>query len=77
MTADEIEQLSEEDVLALMRREGLEVVHSLFATIHHRSPERPDGYDEDDLEEISESLADGDLAQWRRQLIAHFAAKAG
>lgn len=75
MTADEIEALSEEEVLDLMRREGLQVVHSMFATIHHRSDERPDGFSEDDLDEISGELETADLRRWRRELVAHFAGK--
>ncbi|MDX2274210.1 MAG: hypothetical protein NW206_02070 [Hyphomonadaceae bacterium] len=77
MTPNEINKLSRDELLDTMRREGLEVVHSMFSTIHHRSPQRPDGFDEDDLDEIGEDLADADLATWRRQLIEHFAAKNG
>jgi len=75
MTADEIEALSEEEVLELMRREGLQVVHSMFASIHARSDERPDGFTEDDLDEISDGLEDADLRRWRAELVAHFAGK--
>lgn len=75
MTKDEIEALSEEEVLDLMRREGLQVVHSMFATIHHRSDERPYGFSEDDLDEISEGLEDADLRRGRAKLVAHFAGK--
>lgn len=73
MTPEEINALSEYEVLALMRREGLEVSHSMFATIHHRSDERPDGFTEGDLDEISEQLENGDLRRWRSELAAHFA----
>lgn len=75
MTRQELDRLSDDEVLALMEREGLEVVHSFFATIHHRSENRPDGYTGDELDEIAGELADGDGARWRRQLAEHFAAK--
>ena len=75
MTEDEINKLSEDEVLDLMRREGLPVVHSAFATIHHRSPERSDGFTEADLDEIAEDMEDADVRGWRRQLVQHFAKK--
>lgn len=75
MTPEEIEALSEEEVLEVMRGEGLQVIHSMFATIHHRSDERPDGFTDDDLDEISDDLEDGDLRRWRSELAAHFARK--
>lgn len=74
MTRQELDQLSDDEVLALMEGEGLEVVHSFFATIHHRSESRPDGYTGDELDEIAGDLADGDGARWRDELAAHFAA---
>lgn len=73
MTADEINQLSRDELLDVMRREKLEVTHSLFATVHFESDERPDGYTEDDLDQISEDLEDADVLRWRRELAAHFA----
>lgn len=75
MTKDEIDALSEENVLEVMRREGHEVVHSMFATIHHRSDDRRDGFTDDELDEISDDLDDGDLRRWRAELAAHFARK--
>lgn len=75
MTEDEISKLSRDELLDVMRREGLQVVHSLFATIHHRSDDRPDGYTEEDLDQISDDLGDGDVLRWRRELAAHFASK--
>lgn len=75
MTKDEIEALSEEEVLDLMRREGLEVVHSMFATIHYRSDARPNGYTGDDLDKINRDLESGDLRRWRSELAAHFERK--
>jgi hypothetical protein len=73
MTLDEISKHTRDEVLDLMRREGLQITHSMFATIHHRSAERPDGYTNRDLDEISDDLEDGDLQRWRRELAAHFA----
>ncbi|MDZ4689690.1 hypothetical protein [Terricaulis sp.] len=73
MTAEEINELSHDQLLKLMRKEGLPVEHSFFATIHHRSDERPDGYTEGDLNEISDDLEDGDVLRWRRELVEHFA----
>lgn len=75
MTLDEITKLSRDEVLDVMEREGIQVVHSFFATIHHRSDQRPDGYDADDLDEISDALEDSDLKRWRAELAAHFASK--
>lgn len=75
MTRQQLNQLSDDEVLALMEREGLEVVHSFFATIHHRSEIRPDGYTGGELDEIADELADGDGARWRDELAAHFAGK--
>ncbi len=75
MTPDRVDQLSREELLDTMRREGLQVVHSLFATIHMRGPDRPNGYTEDDLDQISDDFEDADVLRWRRELAAHFAAK--
>lgn len=75
MTPDEINKLSRDQLLDVMRREKLEVTHSLFATVHFESDERPDGYTEDDLDQISDDLEDGDVLRWRRELAEHFAAK--
>lgn len=76
MTPEQIEKLSEEEILDLMRREGVEVSHSLFGTVHFKSPSRPQGYSEADLDEISEDLDSADLRRWRRELADHFAKKA-
>jgi hypothetical protein len=73
LTLDEINKLSRDELLDLMRREGLQVVHSMFATIHHGSDERPDGYTGNDLDEISDDLEDSDVLRWRRELVEHFA----
>lgn len=73
MTPDEINELSRDDLLDVMRREKVEVTHSLFATVHFESDDRPDGYAEDDLDQISDDLEDGDVLRWRRELAAHFA----
>jgi hypothetical protein len=75
MTPDEINRLSADELLEVMRREGLEVVHSMFATIHTRSDERPDGFTEGELDDISDELEDGDVVRWRRELTEHFAKK--
>lgn len=75
MTDDQIDLLAKEDAAALLRREGIEVCHTLFGTIHFRSERRPDGYTEDDLNEISESLEDADLIRWKKELKAHFSSK--
>jgi hypothetical protein len=64
-------------ILELMRKEGLQVVHSLFATIHHRSERRPDGYRGEQLDEISDGLANSDVERWKAELRAHFAGKTG
>lgn len=73
MTPDEINKLSRDDLLDTMRREGLPVEISMFATIHFESDERPDGFSESDLEEISDDLEDSDVLRWRRELSEHFA----
>ena len=75
MTLEEINKLSSDELLDVMRREGLQVVHSMFSTIHFESDERPDGYTEDDLDQISDDLEDGDVLRWRRELLEHFAGK--
>lgn len=73
MTQEEIEALTEAEVPELMRREGLPVVHSMFASIHHRSERRPDGWTGGELDELADDMADGDLVRWRRELVEHFA----
>ncbi|MBY0569110.1 MAG: hypothetical protein K2P70_17505 [Hyphomonadaceae bacterium] len=73
MTPDEISKLSRDELLDTMRREGIPVVMSLFATVHHKSADRPEGFDEADLDQISEDLEDGDVLRWRRELAEHFA----
>jgi hypothetical protein len=75
MTADEIDRLSRDQLLDAMRQAGLAPTLSLFATIHHRSDERPDGYSDDDLDEISDDLEHADLLRWRRELAQHYANK--
>lgn len=77
MTQNEINELSRDKLLDVMRREGLQVVHSMFATIHFESDERPDGFSESDLDQISDDLEDGDVLRWRRELAEHFATKSG
>lgn len=72
MTKDEIDALPEDELLAVMRREGMTPVFSLFGTIHMRGPERENGFSEDDLDKISDDLEDGDLRRWRRELADHF-----
>jgi len=76
MTPDEINKLSTDELLDTMRREGLQVVHSLFATIHFESDDRPNGYTEEGLDQISDDLEDADVLRWRRELAAHFAKRA-
>jgi hypothetical protein len=76
MTEDELPDDTDE-LLALMRREGLPVSHSLFATIHHRSKERPDGWSEEELDEASDDLHDADVKRWKFELAEHFAKKSG
>lgn len=75
MTPDEINALSRDELLDTMRRVGVPVVMSLFATVHHKSAERPNGFDAYDLDQISEELEDGDVLRWRRELAEHFASK--
>lgn len=75
MTPDEISKLSREELLDVMRREGLRPAHSLFATIHMRGPDREHGYGADDLDQISDDLEDADLQRWQAELAAHFANK--
>jgi hypothetical protein len=75
MTLEEINKLSSDELLDLMRRERLQVVHSMFATIHMRGPDRENGFDERDLGEISDDLEDADVLRWRRELAEHFAGK--
>lgn len=76
MTPDEINNLSRDWLLDVMRREGLSVSHSIFATVHFASSSRKNGYTEEDLEEISGDLEDGDVLRWRRELAEHFAKRA-
>ncbi|MBY0566087.1 MAG: hypothetical protein K2P70_02160 [Hyphomonadaceae bacterium] len=73
MTFDEINRLSRDELLDTMRREGVPVVMSLFATVHHKSADRPEGFDASDLDQISDDLEDGDVLRWRRELAEHFA----
>jgi len=54
-----------------MRGEGLPVVHSMFATIHHRSEHRPDGCTSDELGQIADDLHGQDVERWKKQLKAH------
>ncbi|UPT62773.1 MAG: hypothetical protein M0D54_21000 [Hyphomonadaceae bacterium JAD_PAG50586_4] len=61
MTLDKINKLSRDELLDVMRREELPLEHSMFATTHHRSDERADGFTESDLDEIGDVLEDGDL----------------
>ncbi len=75
MTELEVSKLSRDELLDAMRRETLPVEHSFFATVHHKSADRPNGFDADDLDQISEDLEDGDVLRWRRQLSEHFAKK--
>lgn len=75
MTPTQIAALSKDEVLALMRKVGLPVEHSLFCTIHLRGPDREDGYSDADLEEISDDLEGTDLQRWRRELAEHFSGK--
>lgn len=75
MRLEAINRLTRDEALSLMRSEGLPVEFSMFATIHHRSEERPIGWTEDELEKVSGDLADADLLRWRAELSAHFRAK--
>lgn len=77
MTLEELERLNREEIVALMQQENLEPAFSLFATIHHQSDQRPDGFTGADLDDIAEDLSSGDVARWRRELAAHFAKKRG
>ena len=72
MTNDEIDALPRDAVTDLMRKLGLPVVVSFFATIHHRSESRPDGYTSEDMDKIDEQLEDADLARDRQALKDHF-----
>lgn len=64
-------------LLDKLREHGLPVEHSLFATIHHRSEERPDGFSEDDLNDIADSLHESDRQKWEAALQAHLASQGG
>jgi hypothetical protein len=64
-----------QDLLDKLREHGLPVEHSLFATIHHKSEERPEGFSEQDLDEISGTLAEHDRQKWIAALEAHLAGK--
>ena len=75
MTPDEISKLSRDELLDVMRRVGVPVVMSLFATIHMRGPDRESGFDDADLDQISDDLEDGDAVRWRRELAEHYAKK--
>lgn len=75
MAPEQIEALTEAEILALMRREGLEPSFSMFATIHHRSERRPHGWTGDELDDLADDMADSDVMRWRRELIEYFAAK--
>lgn len=75
MTPDEIKKLSRDELLELMRREGVPVEMSMFASIHMRGPDRPNGFDAADLDQISEDLEDADLQRWRAELAEYFASR--
>lgn len=66
-----------EALLDKLREHGLPVEHSLFATIHHKSEERPDGFSDEDLDEISNNLSEADRAKWEAALQAHLASQGG
>lgn len=63
MTQEQIDQLSEDELLAAMRGVGMVPVHSLYASIHD-TPE--------EMEAISTDLRASDVARWRRELAEHF-----
>lgn len=60
-----------EELLQKMREEGLPVEHTLFATIHHRSEQRPDGYTVEELDDIADRLHKQDVERWKAELAAH------
>ncbi len=66
-----------EALLGKLREAGLPVEHSLFATIHRRSEERPEGFTEEDMDDIAASLHEHDRAKWIAALEAHKASQAG
>lgn len=75
-----LQEATVNDVPALLdklREHGIPVEHTLFATIHHKSEERPDGFSEDDLNEIANKLGEHDRQKWIAALEAHLAAKGG
>jgi hypothetical protein len=64
-----------EELLQKMRKEELPIVHTMFATIHHRSEERPDGYTSDELDQIANELHEQDVERWRGELRRHLGAE--
>jgi len=64
-----------ETLLAQMREEGLPVVHTFFGTIHHRSEQRPDGYTNEQLDQIADDLHRQDVERWKRELKAGLRSK--
>lgn len=73
MTNEEIERLTDDQIVELMRQLRIPVVRSLFATVHYKSVDRPNGFSESDLDQISDDLEGGDVLRWRRELAEHFA----
>lgn len=71
VTPQQISGLSRDEVLNLIRCEGLPVEHSMFATIHMRG-QRKEGWPSEELDVVADELADSDLERWRRELAAHY-----
>ncbi len=59
------------DTLDRMREAGLPVTHTMFATIHIRSEQRPDGYTGDELDQIANELHERDMERWKEELSSH------
>jgi hypothetical protein len=55
-------------ILDKMRKRDIPVEHTMFATIHHQSDERPDGYTPEELEEIANNLHGQDVERWKALL---------
>lgn len=59
-----------------LRAHGQEPVTSFFATIHRQSEARPNGFTDDDLDDIHSKLSESDVQRWIEQLEELEAAKA-
>jgi len=72
MRDEEIDNLTADEVTEIMRKLCIPMVFGFFATIHRRSESRPNGFTDDDLDDIDQKLEDSDLVRWKQDLKDHF-----